>query len=125
MPFLMMFFSSFLSATELVYTPTNPTFGGNPLNGAFLLNKAQSQNDFSESSTELSFEDQFKAALDRNIISNLASRIASGDLTEGSYNTGEYQIDVTGTGATGVVVTITNIATGEITVITMPSLGGN
>ena len=32
-------------ATELVYTPVNPSFGGNPLNGTWLLNNAQAQND--------------------------------------------------------------------------------
>jgi curli production assembly/transport component CsgF len=30
-------------AGSLVYTPTNPTFGGNPLNGTFLLSTAQAQ----------------------------------------------------------------------------------
>jgi curli production assembly/transport component CsgF len=30
-------------AGQLVYTPTNPTFGGNPLNGSFLLQQAQTQ----------------------------------------------------------------------------------
>lgn len=28
-------------AGQLVYTPVNPSFGGNPLNGSFLLQKAQ------------------------------------------------------------------------------------
>lgn len=28
---------------QLVYQPTNPTFGGNPLNGSFLLSTAQTQ----------------------------------------------------------------------------------
>jgi curli production assembly/transport component CsgF len=31
------------SATQLVYQPTNPTFGGNPLNGTFLLSTSQAQ----------------------------------------------------------------------------------
>jgi curli production assembly/transport component CsgF len=35
--------SSCASASQLVYTPTNPTFGGNPLNGTFLLQQAQAQ----------------------------------------------------------------------------------
>jgi hypothetical protein len=35
-------------ATELVYTPINPSFGGNPLNGQFLLGIAQAQNSFTE-----------------------------------------------------------------------------
>ncbi len=30
-------------ATELIYTPVNPSFGGNPANGSFLLNKAQAK----------------------------------------------------------------------------------
>ncbi|MFS8047293.1 curli assembly protein CsgF [Rhizobium sp. BR 314] len=32
-------------AGQLVYQPTNPTFGGNPLNGSFLLSTAQTQGD--------------------------------------------------------------------------------
>ena len=31
-----------VGATEIVYTPINPSFGGNPLNGTWLLNNAQS-----------------------------------------------------------------------------------
>src|ERR1700753_2075565 len=30
-------------ASELVYHPISPTFGGNPLNGSFLLSTAQGQ----------------------------------------------------------------------------------
>ncbi|WP_226944972.1 curli assembly protein CsgF, partial [Pseudomonas aeruginosa] len=30
-------------ATELVYAPVNPSFGGNPLNGTYLLNNATAQ----------------------------------------------------------------------------------
>ena len=30
--------SSSVLATELVYEPLNPSFGGNPLNGSFLFN---------------------------------------------------------------------------------------
>ena len=37
-----------VQATELVYTPINPSFGGNPLNGTWLLNNAQAQNDFDD-----------------------------------------------------------------------------
>jgi curli production assembly/transport component CsgF len=31
------------AASEMVYHPVNPTFGGNPLNGSFLLSTAQAQ----------------------------------------------------------------------------------
>jgi curli production assembly/transport component CsgF len=30
-------------ASQLTYAPVNPTFGGNPLNGTFLLNSGQAQ----------------------------------------------------------------------------------
>ncbi|CCE06469.1 conserved exported hypothetical protein [Bradyrhizobium sp. STM 3843] len=30
-------------ASEIVYHPVNPTFGGSPLNGSFLLSQAQAQ----------------------------------------------------------------------------------
>jgi curli production assembly/transport component CsgF len=30
-------------ASEIIYHPVNPTFGGNPLNGSFLLQQAQAQ----------------------------------------------------------------------------------
>jgi curli production assembly/transport component CsgF len=33
----------FASASEIVYHPVNPTFGGNPQNGSFLLSQAQGQ----------------------------------------------------------------------------------
>lgn len=35
--------ASSASATEQVYRPVSPTFGGNPLNGTFLLSTAQAQ----------------------------------------------------------------------------------
>ncbi|WP_417362356.1 curli assembly protein CsgF [Gallaecimonas pentaromativorans] len=115
--------SASAGATELVYTPINPSFGGNPLNGSFLLNKAQSQNDHQAEDESLSFEDQFKAALERNIISSLTRRISDGEVTEGTWDTGDYRIDVSAGDGSGVIVTITNLATGEVTIITMPSMG--
>ncbi|WP_424629005.1 curli assembly protein CsgF [Bradyrhizobium sp. SYSU BS000235] len=41
--------TGFAQAGTLVYTPTNPTFGGNPLNGSNLFNSAQAQNQFTQS----------------------------------------------------------------------------
>jgi curli production assembly/transport component CsgF len=39
-------------ASELVYHPVNPTFGGNPLNGSFLLSTAQAQGQGSKSGAQ-------------------------------------------------------------------------
>ena len=38
-------------ASELVYCPINPAFGGNPLNYQWLLSSAQAQNKFREKSS--------------------------------------------------------------------------
>ncbi|MBZ9611001.1 curli assembly protein CsgF [Rheinheimera maricola] len=112
------------SATELVYEPVNPSFGGNALNGNFLLQKAQSQNAFSAERTEASFVDKFRDALERNIINSLTRRIADGELVEGVYNTGEFMIEVITDTDGSVIVNITNLETGEVTLITIPAIGG-
>jgi curli production assembly/transport component CsgF len=39
-------------ASELVYHPVNPTFGGNPLNGTFLLSTAQAQGEGAKSGAQ-------------------------------------------------------------------------
>lgn len=112
------------NATEIVYTPINPSFGGNPLNGNFLLQKAQSQNAHKADSPGLSFVEKFQDALERNIINSLTRRIADGELVEGVYNTGEFLVEVNSGTDGSVIVNITNIETGEVTVITIPSIGG-
>lgn len=111
-------------ATQLVYEPVNPSFGGNPLNGQFLLQKAQSQNAHRAAPNQRSFVQRFQEQLERNIINSLTRRIADGDLVEGIYDTGEYTVEVIGQPDGSVLVYITNNATGEITVITMPGWGG-
>lgn len=116
--------SALVNATELVYTPINPSFGGNPLNGNFLLQKAQSQNGYKEERPTLSFVDKFQEALERNIINSLTRRIADGELVDGVYNTGEFLVEIA-TGTDGsVIVNITNLDTGEVTIITIPVIGG-
>ncbi|NRQ42563.1 curli production assembly protein CsgF [Rheinheimera sp. YQF-2] len=124
MSLILLLCCSAASATELVYTPINPSFGGNPLNGNFLLQKAQSQNAHSADRDGLSFVDKFQDALERNIINSLTRRIADGELVEGVYNTGEFMVEVSGGADGSVVVHITNLNSGEVTVITIPAIGG-
>jgi len=40
------------SAPEMIYHPVNPTFGGNPLNGSFLLSTAQAQGEGTKSGAQ-------------------------------------------------------------------------
>lgn len=118
------FISTQTVATQLVYEPINPSFGGNPMNGSFLLQKAQSQNAHRPDSSQRSFVQRFQEQLERNIINSLTRRIADGDLVEGIYDTGEYTVEVIGQTDGSVMVYITNNDTGEVTVITMPGWGG-
>ncbi|MGM0429684.1 MAG: curli assembly protein CsgF [Pseudomonadota bacterium] len=111
-----------VAATEIVYQPINPSFGGNPMNGSFLLQKAQSQNAHTAPDEGRSFVDRFRDALERNIINSLTRRIADGEIVEGLYDTGEYTVEVVGQPDGSVLVYITHNETGEQTVITMPSI---
>ncbi|MGX5915680.1 curli assembly protein CsgF [Aliidiomarina sp. Khilg15.8] len=120
----LLLFAGSASATQLVYEPVNPSFGGNPMNGSFLLQKAQAQNDHQPVGNQRSFVQRFQEQLERNIINSITRRIADGDLVEGIYDTGEYTVEVTGQEDGSVLVYITNNATGEVTIITMPGWGG-
>jgi len=63
-----------VAATELIYTPVNPTFGGNPLNASGLLANANAQNDYKApvitrvEKTEL---EQFNEQLQSSILARL------------------------------------------------------
>ncbi|MEC4726065.1 curli assembly protein CsgF [Shewanella sp. D64] len=110
-------------ATELVYTPINPSFGGSPLNGSYLLNKANAQNDHVAESSDKDFVTRFKESLERNILNEITRKVAQGEVTDGTYDTGDFRIEVATIGS-GVMLTITNLLTGEVTVIEMPVYGG-
>lgn len=116
--------STAASATELVYQPLNPSFGGSPLNGSFLLQKAQAQNAHRATEDPKTFVDKFKESLERNLINSITRRIADGELTEGVYDTGEYRIEVGFDTDGAVMVTITSNSTGATTVIKMPAVPG-
>ena len=68
-------------ATEIVYQPINQSFGGNPLNGNYLLSNASAQDDNekpgSRGSADLRAQrsdlDQFNDLLQRSILNRSAS----------------------------------------------------
>jgi curli production assembly/transport component CsgF len=82
-------------ASELVYHPVNPTFGGNPLNGTFLLSTAQAQGEGTKSgqqSPDLSGLD--------NALSNLGNG-SSAIVIGGQGNNGSGGGNGGSTGSTG------------------------
>ncbi len=69
-------------AGELVYTPTNPTFGGNPNNAAGLLAVANAQNDYkapSATKAPLTALEKFTNSVQAAVLSRL-SREAVADI---------------------------------------------
>lgn len=130
----MLLFATAAGATELTYTPINPSFGGYALNGSFLLSEAEAQNDlkdpdavaYSQQDPLQSFED----SLVRRIMSSLASKVANeafgtttGDLADGHYVFGDYSIDVVSADGLNINVSILDLGSGNSTSIDIPYYG--
>lgn len=96
------------SASELVYTPVNPTFGGSPGNAAGLLANATAQNDHkapapprtprAEPKTPL---ERFNQQLESAVLSRLSSSAVVGlfdertnQLKDGTVTAGNYIITI-------------------------------
>jgi len=111
------------AASELVYTPINPSFGGSPLNGQWLLNQAEAQNRFEVETEPL---EQFENMLTRQIFYRMSRYIideAFGDYGEelqpGHYEIGNYAIDISTDGVV-ITVVILDIVTGDTTTVEVP-----
>jgi curli production assembly/transport component CsgF len=116
-------------ATELVYTPVNPVFGGNPLNGQVLLNNAQAQNNKKDPDAALGSQrsplQQFNETLQRVILSSLASTVAGkfvtqdGQIVPGSFKSGNFEINIVALPGDLLQITTSDTTTGQTTVFTL------
>jgi curli production assembly/transport component CsgF len=116
-----------VNATQLVYTPVNPNFGGNPLNGAFLLNEAQAQNDHDDPSLKKSTAgtsplERFTSQLESRLLSQLLTNIQNGNT--GSLQTDAFLIDIVDDSG-ALTIQVTDKASGEISEIVVDGLGAN
>ncbi|AHY42183.1 curli production assembly protein CsgF [Stutzerimonas decontaminans] len=111
------------SATELVYTPINPSFGGSPLNGAWLLGNAQAQNnkkdpdalDRSSLLGNQSALDRFTSQLESRLLGDLLSGVSNGKT--GTVTTDDFIVRVYNGDAGMLIVEITDRLTGEMSEI--------
>jgi curli production assembly/transport component CsgF len=134
------FLTSNVAGSELIYTPINPSFGGNALNGSFLLNKANSQNDYTAPTIERTYGDRLQESLERAYINRIVREVtdlAFGDqqLDENGepvpsifdnnslFVSGDFQVELVTTNPDSLIVEITNILTGEITIVEIPRFG--
>lgn len=119
-----------VQAQDLVYTPKNPAFGGNPYNYSWMLSSAQSQDKLKDPDAEDGFGldrdplEDFKESLNRQILNELSRKLVADQfgeegITPGSYTIGDYQIDVT-EGPSGINIQIVDIGTGNSTTVTIP-----
>ena len=129
-------------AADLVYTPINPAFGGNPLNSSHLLAVASAQRTATASDAPVSNGgggggggggtggssnvDLFISQLQGRLLSALASQV-----TDAIFGTNPQDHGTVTFGTTTVVfdrttdaitLTITDHNTGEVTVISVPQL---
>ena len=124
---LLLFAAPVASAQQLVYTPTNPAFGGSPLNYSWLLNSAQVQNQHQATSSSIQRDPlaDFEQSLQRQILNQLSRELIFGrfgdlDLTQpGTFDFGDFQVEIT-PGLGGVAVRIFNLLTGDETTVTIP-----
>ncbi|MBE7376681.1 curli assembly protein CsgF [Pseudomonas lopnurensis] len=110
------------SATELVYTPINPSFGGSPLNGAWLLGNAQAQNDKKDpdaldraSLTGMSALDRFTSQLESRLLTDLLSGVSDGQT--GTLTTEDFIVRIYNNEIGTLIVEITDRLTGEMSEI--------
>ena len=127
------------TASQLLYYPNNPSFGGNPANGAVLMNMAQSQNKYADNpdlgasgaaAAETPLQ-QLNDMLNRSVESQVASAISSqiigsdGTLHPGTIQTSDFVISVANIPNTGqLLVTTTDKSTGAQTSVTIGAQGG-
>jgi len=117
-------------ASELIYTPVNPSFGGNPLNGSVLLSTAQAQNKTTDPATKSTQQssgnsalDQFNDMLERAVLNRLASAAvggvvsSKGELIPGTVQTSNFTIEIIDLGGGMVRMVTTDTLTGDSTSI--------
>lgn len=107
---------------QLVYTPVNPNFGGNPLNYSGLLTSANAQNKYDDKKSETtSLLDSFSETMKRQILSQLTRGLLDDnenikDLSKGTFEVNNLIVSVDET-RTGTVIRIIDNDTGEVTEI--------
>lgn len=117
------------AATELVYQPINPSFGGNPLYGQYMLNSALATNKHKDPDLDINgsgLEEKsplqsFNDTLERAILSRLATAASSkiiganGQFVPGRLETDNFTIDVADVGGGMLSITTIDKVTGAVT----------
>lgn len=112
-------------AGQMTFQFRNPNFGGNPNNGAFLLNSAQAQNSYKDPSyTDYGVEttsalDNFTQAIQSQILGGLLTNINSGK--PGRMVTSDFIVDIANKDGQ-LELNVTDRKTGKISTIQVSGL---
>ncbi len=112
------------SATELVYKPVNPNFGGNPFNDGILLGTANAQNKYEREREARDPTEQFVRSLQSRLFSGLARQVEEAIFGEnpqdsGVFTVGDQQVSFE-RGLEFITLEIKNISDGSTTVVEVP-----
>ncbi|WP_193059248.1 curli assembly protein CsgF, partial [Halomonas sp. 3A7M] len=81
---------------DLIYKPINPSFGGDPFTGSYLLGKAQSQDTNTDPNARrgqtLSSTERLLQSLESRLISQLISDVSRGEVSEGKWLCKSYRV---------------------------------
>lgn len=121
-------------ATELIYYPRNPSFGGNPAYGHVLLNSALATKTHTDPGVEedIGLEEktpleQFNETLERQVVNRLTTAATSkiigpnGNLIPGNLETDNFIIQIADIGNGMLNVTTTDKLTGATTAFMVSS----
>jgi curli production assembly/transport component CsgF len=114
------------SAQQQVYTPINPSFGGNPFNSSHLLGIANAQNNFKDPNAPSNSQtDIFARQLQSRLLSALSNNIVNAIFGPNAQNNGTVDFGGQTIAWTReldqVTVTITDDASGQVTTIVVPT----
>lgn len=119
--------STAATAQQLVYTPINPSFGGNPFNSAHLLGIANAQNNFKDPNAPNNGSQAqiFANQLQSRLLSALSNNIVNAIFGPNAQNNGTVDFGGQTIAWTReldqVTVTITDDASGQVTTIVVPT----
>jgi curli production assembly/transport component CsgF len=118
-------FAGYSQADEIVYKPTNPSFGGNPFNGPYLLSNAtaQRQHDAPDPDRPSALE-TFSDTIERGLLNRISREIGEAILGEdakdsGTFTVGDTTLDFHREG-NQVIINVQDLQTGESTTIELP-----
>ena len=114
------------AAQQLVYTPVNPAFGGNPLNSTQLEADANAQNPYNKSSAtqNLTTAQLFAQQLQSELLADLAQQVSQAIFGPNAQDSGTFSFGgetVTFVNQLGEITVTITTPTGQVTTIELPT----